>query len=68
MTLGEVLGDIRMLAQAIDAQDAGDDLIAGLLPPASTRVRLAVRGAAPSASPRSSGSTPSSSPGTGCRS
>ena len=46
MTFGEVLGDIRVLAQAIDAKDAGVDLLADC----SARidaVRLAVRGAAP---------------------
>ncbi len=46
MTFGEVLGDIRVLAQAIDAKDAGVDLLADC----SARIdaiRLAVRGAAP---------------------
>ncbi len=45
LTLGEVLGDIRVLAQRIDATDAGVDLVQD----AATRidaVRLAVRGAA----------------------
>ncbi len=44
-TLGEVLGDIRLLAQRIDAADRGADLVQD----AATRidaVRLAVRGAA----------------------
>src|ERR671925_530101 len=45
-TLGEVLGDVRTLAQATDAKDAGVDLVqdaAGRI----DRVRLAVRGAEP---------------------
>jgi iron complex transport system substrate-binding protein len=45
-TLGEVLGDVRTLAQAADAEDAG----AALVEDAATRidrVRLAVRAAAP---------------------
>src|ERR1700759_5558264 len=45
-TVGEVLGDVRTLAQAADAKDAGVDLVqdaAGRI----DRVRLAVRGAAP---------------------
>ena len=45
-TLGEVLGDVRTLAQAADAKDAGVDLVqdaAGRI----DRVRLAVRDAAP---------------------
>jgi iron complex transport system substrate-binding protein len=45
-TLGEMLGDIRVLAQAADAKDAGVDLVQD----AATRidrVRLAVRAAAP---------------------
>jgi iron complex transport system substrate-binding protein len=45
-TLGEVLGDVRTLAQATDAKDAGVDLV---LDAASRidRVRLAVRAAEP---------------------
>ena len=45
-TLGEVLGDVRTLAQAAEAKDAGVDLVqdaAGRI----DRVRLAVRGAEP---------------------
>jgi iron complex transport system substrate-binding protein len=45
-TLGEVLGDVRTLAQAADAKDAGVDLVqhaAGRI----DRARLAVRDAAP---------------------
>ena len=45
-TLGEVLGDVRTLAQATDAKDAGVDLVQD----AATRidrVRLATRAAAP---------------------
>lgn len=45
-TLGEVLGDVRTLAQATDAKDAGVDLVqdaAGRI----DRVRLAVRAAPP---------------------
>ena len=45
-TLGEVLGDVRTLAQATDAKDAGVDLVqdaAGRI----DRVRLAVRAAEP---------------------
>jgi iron complex transport system substrate-binding protein len=45
-TLGEVLGDVRTLAQATDAKDAGVELVqdaAGRI----DRVRLAVRAAAP---------------------
>ena len=45
-TLGEMLGDVRVLAAATDAKDAGVDLVQD----AATRidrVRLAVRGARP---------------------
>ena len=45
-TIGEVLGDVRTLAQATDAKDAGVDLIAGAAARID-RVRLAVRDAAP---------------------
>ena len=45
-TLGEVLGDVRTLAQATDAKDAGVDLIADAAARID-RVRLAVRDAAP---------------------
>src|SRR4051812_27229523 len=45
-TLGEVLGDIRTLAQAVDAKDAGVDLVAEAASRID-RVRLAVRGADP---------------------
>lgn len=46
MTFGEVLGDIRTLAQAIDAQDAGVELVQDCAARIDA-VRLAVRGAAP---------------------
>ena len=45
-TLGEVLGDVRTLAQAIGAKDAGVDLIADAAARID-RVKLAVRAAAP---------------------
>jgi iron complex transport system substrate-binding protein len=45
-TFGEVLGDVRTLAQATDRKDAGVDLIASLAARID-RVRLAVRGAEP---------------------
>ena len=45
-TLGEVLGDVRTLAQAIDAKDAGVDLVQDAARRID-RVRLAVRGAEP---------------------
>jgi iron complex transport system substrate-binding protein len=45
-TLGEVLGDVRTLAQATDAKDAGVSLIEDAAARID-RVRLAVRGAAP---------------------
>ena len=45
-TLGEVLGDVRTLAQAADAKDAGVDLIQAAAARIDT-VRLAVRGQAP---------------------
>jgi iron complex transport system substrate-binding protein len=45
-TLGEVLGDVRTLAQAADAKDAGVDLVQDAASRID-RVRLAVRGAAP---------------------
>ncbi len=45
-TLGEVLGDVRTLAQAIDAKDAGVALIEDAAARID-RVRLAVRGADP---------------------
>jgi iron complex transport system substrate-binding protein len=45
-TLGEVLGDVRTLAQATDAKDAGVDLVQSAADRID-RVRLAVRGAAP---------------------
>jgi iron complex transport system substrate-binding protein len=45
-TLGEVLGDVRTLAQAIDAKDAGVDLVQDTAARID-RVRLAVRGADP---------------------
>jgi iron complex transport system substrate-binding protein len=45
-TLGEVLGDVRVLAAATDAKDAGLDLIADAAARID-RVRLAVRGARP---------------------
>jgi iron complex transport system substrate-binding protein len=45
-TLGEVLGDVRTLAQATDAKDAGVDLVQDAAARID-RVRLAVRGAAP---------------------
>jgi iron complex transport system substrate-binding protein len=45
-TLGEVLGDVRTLAQATDAKDAGVDLVQEAASRID-RVRLAVRAAAP---------------------
>ena len=45
-TLGEVLGDVRTLAQATDAKDAGVDLVQDAAARID-RVRLAVRGADP---------------------
>jgi iron complex transport system substrate-binding protein len=45
-TLGEVLGDVRTLAQATDAKDAGVDLVQEAAARID-RVRLAVRGAPP---------------------
>jgi len=45
-TLGEVLGDVRTLAQATDAKDAGVDLIQEAAARID-RVKLAVRGAPP---------------------
>jgi iron complex transport system substrate-binding protein len=45
-TLGEVLGDVRTLAQAADAKDAGVDLIQDAAARID-KVRLAVRGEAP---------------------
>jgi iron complex transport system substrate-binding protein len=45
-TLGEVLGDVRTLAQAADAKDAGVDLVQDAASRID-RVRLAVRDAAP---------------------
>jgi iron complex transport system substrate-binding protein len=43
-TLGEVMGDVRTLAQATDAKDAGVDLVQDVAARID-RVRLAVRGA-----------------------
>ena len=45
-TVGEVLGDVRTLAQAADAKDAGVELVAAAASRID-RVRLAVRAAAP---------------------
>src|SRR3954462_14126508 len=45
-TLGEVLGDVRTLAQATDAKDAGVDLV-NAAAARIDRVKLAVRGAQP---------------------
>jgi len=45
-TLGEVLGDVRTLAQATNTKDAGVDLV-NAAAARIDRVRLAVRGAAP---------------------
>jgi iron complex transport system substrate-binding protein len=45
-TLGEVLGDVRTLAQAADVKDAGVDLVQDAAARID-RVRLAVRGAEP---------------------
>jgi iron complex transport system substrate-binding protein len=45
-TLGEVLGDVRTLAQAVDAKDAGVDLVQDAAARID-RVRLATRGADP---------------------
>ena len=66
-TLGEVLGDVRTLAQATDAKDAGVALVQDAASRID-RVRLAVRAADPSASPRSNGWTRCSWPATGRRS
>ena len=67
-TLGEVLGDVRTLAQATGAKDAGVDLVQDAAARID-RVRLATRGAPNAcASPRWSGWTRSSSAATGCRS
>ena len=66
-TVGEMLGDVRTLAQATDSKDAAVDLMRE----ASARidrVRLAVRGAPGRGSPRSNGSTRRSRRGTGPRS
>ena len=67
-TLGEVLGDVRTLAQATDRKDAAVELVRD----ASARIdRVRARGPrrrAGRASPRSSGSTRRSRPGTGPRS
>ncbi len=46
MTLGEVLGDVRTLAQAVDRKDAGVELVQDCAARVDA-VRLAVRGAAP---------------------
>lgn len=46
MTLGEVLGDIRVLAEALDRKDAGVDLVQDCAARIDA-VRLAVRGAPP---------------------
>jgi iron complex transport system substrate-binding protein len=46
MTLGEVLGDIRVLAQALDRKDAGVDLVQDCAARIDA-VRLAVRGVVP---------------------
>ena len=67
-TFGETLGDIRTVAQATDSRDAALDLIARS---AAGSTASASRRATPRSgprSPRSSGSTPSSPPGTGRRS
>ncbi|MEA2319599.1 MAG: iron complex transport system substrate-binding protein, partial [Solirubrobacteraceae bacterium] len=45
-TLGEMLGDVRVLAQATDAKDAGVDLVQDAAARID-RVKLAVRGATP---------------------
>jgi iron complex transport system substrate-binding protein len=45
-TVGEVLGDVRTIAQAANAKDAGVDLVAAAASRVD-RVRLAVRGAEP---------------------
>jgi iron complex transport system substrate-binding protein len=46
MTIGEVLGDVRTLAQTLDRKDAGVDLVQDCAARIDA-VRLAVRGAAP---------------------
>ena len=67
-TLGEVLGDVRTLAQATDAQGRRRRPDRRTRRPGSTACgsRCATRRRSPS--PRSSGSTRSTSPGTGRRS
>ena len=65
-TVGEVLGDVRTLAQAADAKDAGVELVAS--PRAgSTACGWPSGPPSPCASPRWSGSTRSSAPATGRR-
>ena len=67
-TIGEVLGDVRSLAQATDRKDAGVELVQDAAARID-RVRLAARGAEPRRGSRcSSGWTRSSSAATGCRS
>ena len=66
-TLGEVLGDVRTLAQATDTKDAGVDLVQDAAARID-RVKLAVRDAPRCAWRCSSGSTRSSSAATGSRS
>ena len=66
-TLGEVLGDVRTLARATGAKDAGVDLIADAAARID-RVRLAVRDAAPVSVAALEWLDPSSWPGTGRRS
>ena len=67
-TLGEMLGDVRTLAQATDAKDAGVDLVQDAAAPDRPRAAGRARRRAGAASRRSSGSTRCSSPATGRRS
>ena len=66
-TLGEVLGDVRTLAQATDAKDAGVDLVQDAAARID-RVRLAVRAAEPVSVAALGGWTRCSWPATGRRS
>ena len=67
-TLGEMLGDVRVLAAATDGKDAGVDLVQDAGGPHRPRAARGPQRAARARSPRSSGSTRSSSPATGRRS
>ena len=67
-TLGEMLGDVRVLAAATDSKDAGVDLVQDVGDPDRPRAARGARRRGRWPSRRSSGSTPSSSPATGRRS